>query len=152
MSARGWLWLRVALIVVVVAGLAVDVYVHFDLASSYDLVKSSVLSQGELFRVEGAAAILAAVGLLARPRRYTAAFAFLVTAGGFAAVVVYRYVNVGKFGPIPDMYEPTWYGKKTLSAWAEGVAALAAAALFIVMHVQQRRIAAPAAKPRRAGV
>jgi hypothetical protein len=136
------------LTVVMVAGLAVDAYVHFDLASSYDGVKSSVLSQGELFRVEGAVAILAASALLVRPRRYTAAFAFLVTAAGFAAVMVYQYVNVGAFGPIPDMYEPLWYPKKTLSAWAEGIAALAAAALLIVMHLQHRRTAKLAATPQ----
>ncbi len=139
MNARGWFALRTALIVVVVAGLAVDAYVHFDLASSYAGVKSSVLSQADLFRAEGAVAVLAAVALLVRPRRYTAAFAFLVAAAGTAAVVVYRYVDVGAFGPFPNMYENIWYTEKTLSAWAEGIAAVAALALFVVLHVGARR-------------
>jgi hypothetical protein len=46
------------------------------------------------------------------------------------------------------MYEPLWYPKKTLSAWAEGIAALAAAALLIVMHLQHRRTAQLAATPQ----
>ena len=109
MNARGWLALRVLLTVVVLAGLAVDVYVHFDLASSYVGVKSSTLNQGDLFRAEAILALIAGIALLVRPRRYTAAFAFLVTAGGTAAVLLYRYVDVGAFGPLPNMYENIWY-------------------------------------------
>jgi len=52
--------------------LAVDVYVRFDLASTYGGVRSSTLSQGTLFRFEGTIAALAAVALIVRPRRYTA--------------------------------------------------------------------------------
>ena len=131
---------RWALIVVAAAGLAIDAYVHFDLASAYAGVKSSTLSQGDLFRVEGSAAAVAAAALLLRPRRYTAAFAFLVAAAGTAAVLVYRYVDVGAFGPFPDMYEPLWYGKKTLSVIAEGVGALAALALFAMLQFEARAV------------
>lgn len=139
MGTRNWMTIRVALALVVVAGLAVDAYVHFHLASGYAGVKSSTLSQADLFYVEGALAVLAALALLARQRRYTAGFAFLVSAGGTAAVLVYRYVDVGAFGPVPNMYEPIWYGEKTLSVWAEGVAAAAALALLIALDVRARR-------------
>lgn len=139
MSARNWLAARVALTLIVVAGLVVDAYVHFHLASDYSGVKTSTLSQGDLFRAEGALAVIAAVILLVRPRRYSAAFALLVAAGGTAAVLVYRYVNVGGFGPVPNMYEPIWYGEKTLSVWAEGIAALAALVLLVAMDRQARR-------------
>lgn len=40
--------------------------------------------------------------------------------GGLAAVLLYRYVAVPGFGPVPGMYEPAWYAEKTLSAIAEG--------------------------------
>ena len=142
MEARSWTALRLGLIVVAVAGLAVDAYVHFDLASGYAAVRTSTLSQADLFRAEGAAAIVAAVGLIVRPRRYTAAFAFLVAAAGTAAVLVYRYVDVGAFGPFPNMYEPIWYTKKTVSAWAEGIAAVAALALLVVLQVRSRTVRA----------
>lgn len=140
-STRIWSTARAALTVVALAGLALDAYVHLDLASTYDGVKSSILSQGDLFRAETALAILAAVALLLRPRRYTALFALLVAAGGLAAVLVYQYVDVGAFGPVPDMYEPVWYPEKTQSAWGEGIAAVASLALVIVIHLQTRRAA-----------
>jgi hypothetical protein len=136
MTARGWTAVRTVLVLIVVAGLAIDAYVHLDLASTYDVVKTSTLSQGDLFRVEAALAIVAGVALLVRPRRYTALFAFLVSAGGV--------VDVGKVGPIPNMYEPYWYGEKTLSLVAEAVAAVAAAALFVAMQVRARETAKPA--------
>ena len=138
MTDRGWIAVRTVLTLIVAAGLAIDAYVHFDLASTYDVVKTSTLSQGDLFRVEAVLAIIAGVALLVRPRRYTAWFAFLVSAGGVAAVLVYRYVNVGKIGPIPNMYEPYWYGEKTLSLVAEVVAAVAAAVLLVAMQMRVR--------------
>jgi hypothetical protein len=137
MSTRSWWAIRTTLTVVVVAGLALDAYVHFDLASAYERVASSTLSQADLFRTEGVLAVLAAVAVLVRPRRYTAALAFLVSAGGTAAVLLYRYVDVGAVGPLPNMYEPLWYPEKTLSAWAEGIAALAALALLAVMQLRR---------------
>jgi hypothetical protein len=144
MSARGRLALQVALTAIVVAGLAVDAYVHFDLASAFKQNKTSTLSEADLFHLEAVLAVIAAVALLVRPRRYTAAFAFLVAAGGTAAVVVYRYVDIGAFGPIPNMYDPYWApAEKTISAVAEGLAALAALALFVLFHTQARRAAEP---------
>jgi hypothetical protein len=133
-----WWWLRAGLILVVAAGLAIDAFVHLDLASSYDGVKSSVLTQGDLFRVEAALAIIAALALVVRPRRWTALIAFLVSAGGFAAVLVYQYVDVGAIGPLPNMYDPVVYAEKTLSVWAEGIAAVAALVLLTLMHLRIR--------------
>jgi hypothetical protein len=148
MNDRTGLAIRAGLILLVVAGLGIDAYVHFHLASAYSGVKTSTLSQGDLFRVEGGLAILAALLLVIRPHRYTAAFAFLVTAGGTAAVLVYRYVNVGKFGPVPNMYEPIWYGEKTLSAWGEGIAAVVALVLVVVLDRRARRSVNVAATAR----
>ena len=149
MSTRVWFAARVTLILVVLAGLALDAYVHIDLASTYDGVKSSVLSQGDLFRAEAALAILAAVALLVRPRRYTALFAVVVAAGGVAAVLIYQYIDVGAFGPLPNMYEPAWYPEKTQSAWGEGIATAAALALLIVIHLQAHPVTSAPDHPSR---
>jgi hypothetical protein len=130
--------IRLGLAVVAAVGLGIDAFVHFDLASAYDGVKSSVLTQGDLFRAEGIGAVIAGLAVLIRPRRYTAALAFLVSAGGTAAVLVYAYVNVGAFGPFPNMYDPPWYTEKTLSAWAEGIAALASLVLYALLHARAR--------------
>jgi hypothetical protein len=126
-----------SLALVTAAALAVDAYVHADLAPGYDAVRAS-LSQGELFRVEAAAAALAALVLLAAHRRPVAwAFAFLVAAAGIGAVLLYRYVDVGGLGPLPNMYEPAWFPEKTASAVAEAVAA--ATALLGLLLAWRRR-------------
>jgi hypothetical protein len=140
---------RLGLALVTAAGLAIQAYVHFDLASEYDVIRSSTLSQGDLFRAEATVAVIAAVAVLLRPRRYTAALAFVVAAAGLAAVLVYTYVNIGAFGPFPNMYDPIWYPEKTLSVWAEGIAALAALALFAMLHAEARHTST--GYPRRHG-
>ena len=123
--------LRRLLVALTVAGLAVDAFVHFWLASTYDAVQGTV-SQGTLFRVEALVAILAAVLLLVRPGRLTAALAALVAGGGLVALVLYRYVDVGQIGPLPDMYEPLWYAKKSWTAVAQAVATAAAITLVVL--------------------
>lgn len=134
MPASQWV-----LVAIVVVGLAVDAYVHLHLAPDFKQVKTSTLSQADLFRVEAVAAVVAAIALLVRPRRSTAGFAFLVAAAGVVAVVLYRYVDVGAFGPVPNMYDPYWApAEKTLSVIAEALAALAALALFLRYQARDR--------------
>jgi hypothetical protein len=127
------------LMAVVVVGLALDAYVHLHLASAYDGIRTSSISQGDLFRVEAVLAIIAALALAFRPRRYTAGFAFLVATGGVFAVLLYQYVNVGKIGPIPDMYDPIWSTEKVLSLIGEAAAAVAALSLLAVMQWRIRQ-------------
>jgi glucan phosphoethanolaminetransferase (alkaline phosphatase superfamily) len=153
MDARRLTTVRWVLVAVVVVGLAVDAIVHFDLASAFPHNKTSVLSEEDLFRAEGVVSILAALAVLLRPRRYTAAFAVLVGASAFAAAVVYRYVNVGKIGPVPNMYDPYWAPSgKVLSVIGEAAAALAAAALFLILHANSnRRVSSPRVSSMRPG-
>jgi hypothetical protein len=142
--ARTWRAVRIALILIVVAGLGVDAYVHFDLASGYDPVKTDTLSQGDLFRAQSVVAILAALLLLLRPRRWTAAIAAVVAGSALAAVLVYRYVDVGQIGPIPSMYEASWYTEKTVTAVAEAAAFVAAVVLLFVPWPRSGRTVAGA--------
>ncbi len=127
--------LRKTLVGVTVAGLAVDAYVHLKVAGSYDTVKATV-SQGGLFRLEAALAIVAAVVLLVRPNRLTAAIAALVAGGGVVALLLYYFVNVGQLGPIPNMYEPIWYTEKVVTLVAQSVATVTA--LWLVAIGWQR--------------
>jgi len=142
--------LRWTLIIITAVGLLVDAVVHFHLAGSYSNVRTSLVNEGDLFRIEATVATLAAAALLIRPRRYTAAVAFAVAAGGTLAVVVTRYVNVGAIGPLPNMYDPSWYAEKTLSAVAEGIAAVTALLLFIQLHAEARRADRTAVRSDRA--
>ncbi|WP_152627791.1 hypothetical protein [Streptacidiphilus neutrinimicus] len=136
-AEAGVLWV---LALVTAAVLAVDAFVHADLAPGYDGVTADV-SQGTLFRVEAALAALAALVLLVWHRRPAAwAFAFLVAAGGVAAVLLYRYVDVGTLGPLPNMYEPIWFPEKTASVIAEAVGAgTALLGLVLAWRVRRRR-------------
>ena len=120
------------LVLLAVAGLGYDAYVHLDLAPQYDPIKETV-SQGQLFRLEAAAAIVAALALLVSDSRWVGLLAGAVGLGGAAAVVLYRYVEIGPVGPLPGMYEPVWYGEKTWSAIAEaGVGVVAAVRLLLL--------------------
>jgi hypothetical protein len=81
---------------------------------------------GTLFRVEAVGALVAAVFVLVRGTRRAFAVAASVALVGLVAVVLYRYVDVPALGPLPSMYEPVCFFEKTLSAVAEGVAAVLA--------------------------
>ncbi len=121
------------------AGLVVDAVVHLNFASRYDPI-GGTLSQGDVFRIESALALLVAVVLLVGPwRRASYLVAFLVAASAFGGVMLYRYVDVGALGPIPNMYEPVWFGQKTLSAYAEAAAAVAALIGFLRAMLIARR-------------
>ena len=113
-----------ALAVVAAAGLAYDTKVHLHLAGGYDAIGSTI-TQGALFRVEAAAAVLAAVVVLAWDHRLAWAAAGMTGLAGVAAVLLYRYVDVGAIGPIPDMYEPVWFPEKLHSLYAEAAVAIA---------------------------
>jgi plastocyanin len=141
----------------VAAGLAVDAYVHADLAPAYDGIRASV-SQGELFRIEAGLAAGAALLVLAVGRRAWFGVAVAVAAGGLGALLLYRYVDVGQLGPLPNMYEPSWFPEKTAAAVAEAAAAvLAAAGLFWGMRhrevtLNRRRFGVAAAGALLAGI
>ncbi|ANZ13710.1 membrane protein [Streptomyces noursei ATCC 11455] len=123
---------RVLLQVVTAASLAVNAYVHAGLAAAFDPVGQQI-SQGTLFRLEAAVASLAALlVLLLGRRRPVWAFAFLVSVSALGAVLLYRYVNVGPLGPLPNMYEPVWWPDKTASAIAEAVGAVTALGGFLI--------------------
>ncbi|MGC4948850.1 hypothetical protein ACLQ2N_21950 [Streptomyces sp. DT224] len=122
--------------VLAAAGLAVDAYLHAHLAARYDTITSGI-SQGTLFRLEAALAALAALLVLFWRRLPGDLFAAAVAIGGLALLLVYRYVNVGELGPIPDMYEPVWYGEKQATAMAQAVAALAM--LYLLLTRLRRR-------------
>jgi len=138
-GATPWSRARVGAVLlrlVMVAGLAVDVYVHLHLAAGYD-ANTAVISEGALFRVEAGVAGLAAVLVLLTRAQVGVVVALLVAAGGVGAVLLYQYVDVGAVGPLPNMYEPLSYPEKTYSLIAEVVAALAALAL-LALHRASR--------------
>jgi plastocyanin len=134
-SQAGWLFVRL----LAAAGLAVDAYVHADLAPVYDGVRGSV-SQGELFRIEAGAAAAAALIVVVAGRRTGFGLAFAVAASALGALLLYRYADVGRLGPLPNMYEPGWFSEKTTAAVAEA-AAVALSAGGLLREVRHREAA-----------
>ena len=122
---------RAVLRSVIAAALAVDAVIHLQLAGAYDNAAPAGIGEGNLFRIEAAFALAAAVAVLLPAvllpagllpaGRFTVPFAALVLGAGLAAVLVYRYVDVPALGPIPAMYEPVWFTKKSVVAIAEAV-------------------------------
>jgi len=106
--------------------LLVDAVVHIRLAPGYQLSAPSGIGAGNLFRLEAAVALAAAVFVLARGTRTAYVSAFLVALSALGAVLLYRYVNVPMLGPLPAMYEPVWFPEKSLSAVAEAIAVVVA--------------------------
>jgi hypothetical protein len=115
-----------ALRVSTAVALFIDAGVHVHLAPGYQAGNPAGIGQGNLFLLESAAAVLAALYVLLRGSRAAFAAALIVALSAFAAVVLYRYVNVPAFGPFPAMYEPVWFLEKSLSAVAEAAGAILA--------------------------
>jgi hypothetical protein len=116
--------------------LGVNAYVHFVLADPFDGNAGTLVSQGWLFRIEGAADILAAVLILAHPRRWTALIAGVVALGGLVLIVLTVYVplDLTAIG-LPYLYEPSWYQEKIIAVVAQALAIVGA----LVVAVGARR-------------
>ena len=141
-SRRNTATMARVLSVVAAALLAVDAYVHLSDASQYDGFKSSVMSEGTLFRIQGVVAIVVAVALLIWPRILTWVLAILVAGSAAVAVTLYTYVNVGPLGPLPNLYENTWSPPgKVGSAVAETAAAVVSVAGLVLAMRMRRRAA-----------
>jgi hypothetical protein len=119
--------MNMALRVPTALALFIDAGVHIHLAPGYQAASPGGIGQGNLFLLESAAAVLAALWVLFRGSRASFALALVVALSAFVAVVLYRYVDIPALGPFPAMYEPVWFFEKSLSAVAEGAGALLAA-------------------------
>lgn len=126
-------YVLIVLQVIAAAGLAYDAKIHFRLAPVYDGIKTSTISQGDLFRIEAWLAVVAAVLVLAIRRPIFALVAAAVAGGGIVPLVAYRYYDIGPIGPLPSMYEPVWYPDKTNTLWAQAIATVASLLLLVLL-------------------
>ncbi|HEX7164689.1 MAG TPA: hypothetical protein VF223_26005 [Trebonia sp.] len=133
--------------VVTAAGLAIDAYVHFDLASQY-AESGGTINEGVLFRVEAVVAVLVAVAVIATGRLAVLLAGLVVAASALAVMLVSRYVDIGPIGPFPSLYDPVWFPEKMLAAYAEGAATVTALAGVILLVWARRtgRTARPSHK------
>ena len=129
------------LALITAALLGYDAYVHLHDAAKYDGFKSSVMTEGTLFRIQAVVAIVVGVLLLLWPRIITWLLSLLVAGSAAVAVTLYTYVNVGQLGPLPNLYENTWHQPGKLpSAIAEAAAALISLlGLMLAARTRRRR-------------
>lgn len=131
-DTRRMLCLLWALRLLTAAALAIDAYIHAGLAPTYDAIGNHI-TQGTLFRIEAGVSAFAALLILVTAIRPAWALCVLVLVGALAALMVYRYIDVGTLGPLPNMYEPAWFPKKTAAAFAEAVGLLTALAGLLIL-------------------
>ncbi|WP_245933714.1 hypothetical protein [Arthrobacter livingstonensis] len=136
--------------VLAAAGLAVDAVVHAQLAPGYQAAAPGGFGEGNLFLAEAAAAAVVGLYVLVRGSRPAWVLALLSAAGGLAALLLYRYIEIPAFGPFPSMYEPVWFFEKTLTALAQAaVILLAAAALVLHRRTSIARLLSASARTAR---
>lgn len=140
-----WRWSLWSIRAATAGGLAIDAYVHFDLAALY-AEAGGAINEGLLFRVEGAVALVATVAVIAVGRRVCYLAALAVGGSALAAMLVSRYVDLGQLGPFPDLYDPVWFPEKLLAAFAEGAACITALAGVIITRPGKK--SPPMAGPR----
>ena len=138
-------WASLVARITVAVGLAVDAYVHLNLAPTY-AEGGGLVNEGLLFRAEAAAALLTAIAIAATGRRVCYLAAIMVAVSALAVLLVSRYADLGAIGPFPDLYDPVWFPEKLLAAFAEGAASLAALLGFILCGMASKP--APPAAPR----
>jgi predicted acyltransferase len=144
-AGRWPLWfIRVA----TAGALAIDAYVHLNLASQY-AESGGTINEGVLFRVESVVAVLAALVVLATGRLAAQLAALVVAGSALTVLLVSRYADLGPIGPFPNLYDPVWYPEKLLAAYAEGTAVATALAGVIITGWawRARRTARPARRP-----
>jgi hypothetical protein len=117
---------KLVLRVLAVAALGISAYVHIHLAPRY--AYPGTISGDQLFYLQGSIAALIGLVLLVTGNRWAWAAAAMIGVASFAAVMLYRYVDVGAIGPLPNMNDPTWQPSpdKLLSAIAEAFVPFAA--------------------------
>ncbi|MBH0023501.1 hypothetical protein [Salinibacterium sp. SWN248] len=124
-SIAARIWIALALLV--------NAYVHFILATPFDAIVGSLVSQGALFRIQGVMNILAAVLVLAVYRWWTGLVVAVIAAGGLALLVASVYVplDLSAIG-LPVIYEPVWYSDKVMAVIAQGFALIGGVAVALL--------------------
>ena len=124
--------LRIIIVTIAAVGLIVNAVIHLTLAGPYDAITGALIGQGDLFRIQAVVNIAVAALLLVslRYRRWAAVVslaAAVVAGGGLALVVITALVplDLTALG-LPFLFEPIWFADKVVSAFAQGLALLAA--------------------------
>lgn len=123
--------------------LLVNAVIHFRLAAPFDAVAGTIVTQGDLFRIQAVANIVAIAVVVIARRRWADALALVIAAGGAALIVVTALVplDLTAIG-LPLLFEPAYYPDKTYALVAQLVAVAAATALILLRRRRPAKAAA----------
>jgi hypothetical protein len=122
---------------IAVAGLAIDAYVHLNLASTYSEAQAPI-NEGVLFRAEAVLALITVIALTISRRRLPFVLGLAVSASALTLILVTRYVDIGPLGPFPNLYDPVWYPEKLWAAGGEAGAAVASVTGILLLGIRRR--------------
>ena len=120
MGAVGSVWLRI----VAALAAAYSAYIHYDLAQG-PLAAAGQVTVAGLFVAQAAVISAAALWVVLRASRLAWLALGGIALASLVALVVTTYVLVPALGPLPAVYEPSWYADKVYAAVAVAVTALA---------------------------
>jgi len=123
-------WIATGLLAV---ALVVNAVIHLRLAAPFDAVAGTIVTQGDLFRIQAVANLVAIAVVLIARRRWADALALVIAAGGAALIIVTALVplDLTAIG-LPYLFEPAYYPDKTYALVAQLVAVAAATALILL--------------------
>lgn len=123
--------------------LLVNAAIHLRLAAPFDAVAGTIVTQGDLFRIQAVSNIVAIAVVVIARRRWADALALVIAAGGAALIVVTALVplDLTAIG-LPLLFEPAYYPDKTYALVAQLVAVAAATALILLRRRQPTKAAA----------
>ena len=123
-------WIATGLLAV---ALVVNAVIHLRLAAPFDAVAGTIVTQGDLFRIQAVANLVAIAVVLIARRRWADALALVIAAGGAALIIVTALVplDLTAIG-LPYLFEPAYYPDKTVALVAQLVAVAAATALILL--------------------
>lgn len=129
--------LNLAARIVTALALLVNAYIHIRLATAFDALTGTLLSLGDLFRIQAVTGLLVALLVVGFSRRWTALMAGGLAGVGIVMLVisVYAPLDLSAFG-LPVISESAWYPDKLVALASQGVAVIAAllAALSTATH------------------
>ncbi len=128
---------------ILAVALIVNAVIHLRLAAPVDAVAGTIVTQGDLFRIQAVSNIVAIAVVVIARRRWADALALVIAAGGAALIVVTALVplDLTAIG-LPLLFEPAYYPDKTYALVAQLVAVAAATALILLRRRQPTKAAA----------
>jgi hypothetical protein len=123
-------WIATGLLAV---ALIINAVIHLRLAAPFDAVAGTIVTQGDLFRIQAVSNVAAIAVVVFARRRWADALALVIAAGGAALIVVTALVplDLTAIG-LPLLFEPAYYPDKTYALVAQLVAVAAATALILL--------------------